>query len=30
MGNFYKDAAQKEIRQHHTHIVSDSGKAAVA
>jgi hypothetical protein len=30
MGSFYKDAAQREICQHHTHIVSDSGDAAVA
>jgi hypothetical protein len=30
MGNFYKDAAQKDICQHHTHIVSDFGDAAVA
>jgi hypothetical protein len=25
MGNFYKDAAQDEIRSHHTHLVSESG-----
>lgn len=30
MGNFYKDAAQREICQQHTHVVSDSGEAAVA
>lgn len=28
MGNFYKDAAQEEIRSQHTHILSDVGEAA--
>ena len=28
MGNFYKDAAQEEIRSHHTHILSDAAEAA--
>jgi len=27
MGNFYKDAAQEEIRMHHSHVLSDDGIA---
>lgn|GEM_PF-1485239 len=26
MGHFYKDAGQQEVRQQHTHVVSDSGE----
>ena len=26
MGQFYKDVGQREIRDQHTHIVTDSGK----
>jgi len=28
MGNFYKDAAQEEIRSHHSHILSETGEGA--
>jgi hypothetical protein len=26
MGHFYKDVGQQEVRQQHTHLVSDSGE----
>jgi hypothetical protein len=26
MGHFYKDVSQQDVRQHHTHLVPDSGE----